>query len=250
MKHSKINLIHQELSQLLPWYVNRTLQGFELKAVEDHLSVCLTCKRELKQLEKLAQIVSQEDLLDTAESAAFSRLKKRLHSGTQAAKALELPVMPQQDQPVKQKRAVDKDTRLNTTKKQGWMIAALPRSALAMAAALILSLLMPRLVGIDLKHHNSFRTLSSNKGQKVNNAKEIRVVFAETTNQQQRNDIIARINGQIIGKPTGQGVYNVQLNSSVNTKHLLEVIESLRKDSNVIFAEPAYALLSSATEGK
>jgi hypothetical protein len=245
MKHSKTDSTHQRLFQLLPWYVNRTLQGSELKVVEDHLSVCLSCKRELKQLEKLAQAVSQEDSLDTTESAAFSRLKKRLHSGTQAGNVLELPVLPQQDQPVNQGKVVDKANQLATTKKQGWM-----KATLAMAAALLLSLLIPRYVEIELKHHNDFRTLSSDKGQKANNAKEIRVVFAETTNQQQRNAIVARIHGQVIDKRTEQGVYTVRLKSNVATKHLLEAVESLRKDSKVIFAEPAYALLSSTPDGE
>ncbi|NOU21058.1 MAG: zf-HC2 domain-containing protein, partial [Methyloglobulus sp.] len=63
---------HQELSELLPWYVNKTLQRAELKAVEDHLAVCLTCKRELIQLQKLAQAVIQEGALDSAEQASFS----------------------------------------------------------------------------------------------------------------------------------------------------------------------------------
>ncbi len=235
------NSAHQELFQLLPWYVNKTLQGTELKAVESHLTVCLTCKREVIQLQKLAQAVIQEGSLDSAEQAAFSRLKKRLHS----AQPLDLQALPQQARPERHEADVSANVRqLSSARKQRWTGI---RPALAMAAALVLTLsvLMPRYVQNDLQYGSNFKTLSNAQPESIS-ANEIRVVFAEDVNQQQKNKILGLVHGQFTGdKPTAQGVYTVRLEKNIVSKHLLDVVELLRKDSSVIFAEPAYALLSS-----
>lgn len=238
---------HQELSQLLPWYVNKTLHGSELKAVEAHLSVCLVCKRELVQLQKLAQAVTQEGSLDSAEQASFSRLKMRLHGQTQP--------LQQQTQPEQHKTpAATNVKRLSSAKKQRWIstVSIMRHPALAMAAALLLSitLLMPDYAGNDAQLGNNFRTLSDTQPETSLNSNEIRVVFAENVDQAQKNKILERVHGEIIDNPTAQGVYTVRLNNPIATKNPLDAVELLRKDNNVIFAEPAYALLSSMREEK
>lgn len=227
---------HQEIVSLLPWYVNKTLQGTELKAVESHLGTCLTCKRELAQLQKLAQAVIKEGSLDSAEQASFSRLKMRLHGQQNLQQVVGNPI------------DTDNVIQLSKPRKQRWSYSAINRPALAMAAAMLLSLtvLLPRFVDKDMQLANSFRTLSEGQPEKTINANEIRVVFAENIDQQQKNTILDRVHGQIIDNPTAQGVYTIRLNRDIAAKHLLDVVELLRKDNNVIFAEPAYALLSSA----
>jgi hypothetical protein len=240
---------HHELSQLLPWYVNKTLQGSELKALEDHLTFCLTCKRDLIQIQKLAQAVNQEGSLDSAEQATFSRLKKRLHTG----QPLDLESLPQQvlvEQPKIQ--PFNGNSRRSNPRKRGWLSRAMSRPVLALAAVFLfsLSLLMPRHTETGLQQGNNFRTLSDTQQEPIS-ANEIRVVFADNVNQEQKNKIVARVHGQFIGdNPTAQGVYTIRLDSGIAVKRLLDVVDSLRKDSNVIFAEPAYALLSSTHREK
>ncbi|MBK8816665.1 MAG: hypothetical protein IPN42_14695 [Methylococcaceae bacterium] len=233
---------HQELSQLLPWYVNKTLQGTELKAVEDHLKVCLMCKREQTQLQKLAQVIAHNGSIDTAEHASFSRLKKRLHNGQD----LDLQA------PIKQGTSVQNISGnvkpLRADKKQFWSANIISRPALAMAAALLLSLtvLMPHYIESDKQLIGNFRTLSSDSQLQAMKSNEIRVVFADNVNQQQKDKILEKVHGQFIdNNPTAQGVYTVRLEKNVAENHLLDAIDLLRKDKNVIFAEPAYALLSS-----
>jgi len=46
-------------SELLPWYVNGTLEGEELLEVEQHLRSCLTCRREVEELRELRRGVQQ-----------------------------------------------------------------------------------------------------------------------------------------------------------------------------------------------
>lgn len=40
-------------SELLPWYVNGTLEGDELHEVEEHLRSCVACRREVEELREL-----------------------------------------------------------------------------------------------------------------------------------------------------------------------------------------------------
>ncbi|MDD5580634.1 MAG: hypothetical protein PHY16_15310 [Methylobacter sp.] len=241
--YQQLDSAHQELSQLLPWYVNKTLQGSELKQIENHLTVCLTCKRELIQLQKLAYAVNQEGSLDSLEQASFSRLKMRLQTG----QPLNLQFVRPQVQ-IEQPKISAPDYcagQPGNAAKQGGVSRAVLRPALAIAAVLLLSLLMPRYVETDLQPGNAFRTLSDSHQEPIS-ANEIRVVFAKNVNQQQKNKILERVQGKFTSNnPTAQGVYIVRLHTDIASKQLLEVIEELRKDAAVIFAEPAYALLSS-----
>ncbi len=247
MKHieNTADARHQELFQLLPWYVNKTLQGTELKAVEEHLSVCLTCKREYLQLQNLARAVADDGSLDTAELASFSRLRKRIHNCSNAEQRTDSPSSPQNN-----RRASDGGTVNNVkqiTSETNWKTSkrSLYQSISALAAVVLLSVLAPRYAEIAVKQNNDFRTLSSDKQHATNAVHEIRVVFAEGMNQQQKNTIVARIHGHIIDKPTPQGVYNVQLGQDVDSQQILNLVETLRNNTGVIFAEPSYALLSS-----
>jgi hypothetical protein len=228
---------HQELALLLPWYVNKTLQGAEHKAVESHLSVCLSCKRELNQLQKLAQAVTQEGSLDSAAQASFSRLKMRLHGQPDAIN--------QQSQQ-NQNTVSDNVKQLSSLTRKRWANGTISHPALAMAAAVLLSvtLLLPHNSADNIQLSNNFKTLSNGQ-QETTNINEIRVVFAENINQKQKGAILERIHGILIDNPTAQGVYTVRLDKDIATKKLLDTVALLRKDNNVIFAEPSSSLLSS-----
>jgi hypothetical protein len=234
---------HQELSRLLPWYVNKTLHGTELQAVENHLSVCLICKRELNNLQKLAHAVVQDSAMDSVEQAAFSRLKSRIRTG----QGFELPVQLENNVGINQQQKPERTIiSINAAPKLKNFNFSLPRPALALAAALLISLLIPRYVETELNQNANFRTLSSSKKElHTARANEIRVVFAATISPQQKSRLLESIEGQIIDAPTAQGVYTVRLERETDAKHLLEIVDLLRKDSSVVFAEPSYALLSS-----
>ncbi len=233
---------HQQLSLLLPWYVNKTLHGAELKDLENHLAVCLVCKREVNQLQKLAQAVTQSGASDSAEQAAFSRLKKRLHGDQPPLLATPL------GQSQTKQQEVANINSFKAGKKRFWPQSTALRPALAMAAALLvsLSIIMPSYTGDATQVGNPFRTLSSDKQPDAIKTNEIRVVFAQHASQQDKDIILEQVHGHVVGeKPTAQGVYTVRLGNDIAATHLLDTIDLLRKNSKVIFAEPAYALLSS-----
>lgn len=226
---------HQEVILLLPWYVNQTLTGAELKLVEEHLGVCLTCKREINNLQKLSQVVNQASAIDTAEQAAFAQLKKRLHQ-PQAA-TLQQPAAPEiinfaQHQAIKRRD-----------------VPAPPpfRPAMALAAVLLLSLIVPSYFKINQMLSNDYHTLSEG-GMQAANLNEGHVVFADNMTLVQINQLLQPFAGKVIGQPTDQAVYTVRFEQIHAKDALLVQLAELKKNPQVVFAEPANTALV-PTEG-
>ena len=234
--HNNPYSAHQDISLLLPWYVNKSLHDAESKRVENHLKVCLTCRRELVTLHKLAAAVQQEGELDSAAQVSFSGLKKRIHSTNDInlEKAQEVAALP-----VRRKW-------FGKTDVAQWR---LPQTAFALAAVLLLSLMMPRFIDTGAIQQNDFRTLSDAENPVVSQ-NTMRVIFSNDIQKPQINDILASVQGRIIDGPTAQGIYTVAVDNELASKDVLDRIISLRKNAHVIFAEPAYALLSSVDDDK
>jgi hypothetical protein len=230
--HNNPYSAHQEISLLLPWYVNKTLHGAEINRVENHLKVCLTCRRELATLHKLAAAVQQEGSIDTAAQASFSHLKKRIHSPDATTrknppKAMTLPAQ---------------------RKGQG-KIWRLPRPALALAAVVLLSLLITRFIDTGHFQMNDYRTLSNAEHPAISQ-NTLRVIFSTGTQQPQIDEILASVQGRIVDGPTEQGVYTVAVDSELAAEKVLDRVALLRNNTHIIFAEPAYALFSPAHDNK
>jgi anti-sigma factor RsiW len=69
--------MHQAAEELLPWFVNGTLEGEELALVERHLGECVRCQHELDALRELqAAYVGGEGASDPTQS--FYKLRDRM----------------------------------------------------------------------------------------------------------------------------------------------------------------------------
>lgn len=222
---------HQEISLLLPWFVNKTLSGAERIRVENHLKVCLTCRREIAGLIKLSEAVQQDGSLDSAVQASFSQLRKRIEL---TAPDVQEVMPPTVNLPVRRK----------WTDKPVLKHLAMEPQALALAAVLILSLLVNGYFYTGKMLNNDYRTLSDTTTS-IAGKNDIKVVFADKTDQQQLNKILTSVHGQIVEGPSAQGVYTVRIEEKFAAANLLETITQLRENPNVIFAEPAAPSLSS-----
>lgn len=230
---SDVYFAHQSIFLLLPWYVNHTLSAAELKQVEEHLSVCLVCKREVINLQKLAEAVKQPAACDSPEQIAFGQLKKRLQQASAMPESI-IPITHHAHyQPVKK-------PRLNR-----WHSS---RAALAMAAALLIAVLVPGYLKFNALLTQDFRTLSE---QNLTNSdpREIHLVFAENTTPKQIQQILAPVAGQIVGKPVAESIYTVRFEQVLSKDAFLMQLAELKKNPQVVFAEPAYAQLSVVPDG-
>jgi hypothetical protein len=233
MKKNPINSYsaHQEILMVLPWYVNKTLCDTEMKAVENHLKVCLTCKREMATLQKLSLAVNRADTLEAAARVSFSRIKKRIHQTEKPALAL----------------SPQKTARLHRRK---WcQLLGIDLQSVALTfAVLMLAMLIPGYFVADKMLKSEFRTLSSGENTLVDR-NEIKAVFREGISPQQIQKVLDSVQGQIVDGPTSEGIYLIRIPKKPEPEALLNTVLSLRKNANVIFAEPAYTLLSSSQRG-
>lgn len=220
---------HQEIVKLLPWHINQTLNPQEIDKVESHLKVCFLCQQEVRHLHTLANTVVNQPFEYTSEfklSQKFSSLSARINSTTTLEK-------------------VHNHVAVTSQKSLGFKLANfnLQKSGLAMAAAILMAVLIPRLGINNVATPTEYQTLSNAEIATVQKD-SIRVIFLDDSKKQEINDLVASVNGQITSGPTEQGEYAVAIKGEITASNVQGVIDNLKKDSNVLFAEPAYAMLS------
>ncbi len=76
---------HDHIAELLPWFVNETLDEQERLLVEDHLRICESCRTDLELLSHLQQSVQQDSPLPLVPPARVDSLLDALDesSGTE-----------------------------------------------------------------------------------------------------------------------------------------------------------------------
>ncbi|AEJ03020.1 hypothetical protein Nit79A3_3288 [Nitrosomonas sp. Is79A3] len=219
---------HQEVWNLLPWYVNHTLEPAEQYFVRKHVKTCVTCRIEINQQQQLLEKIQQPDLLQQVSQVSFAQLKKRVREQSRLTGSAE--------------QAKPEGEQKNFSHQFPSFV-----KYTALAASLLL-LAMPFMLNPPTNHpelKGDYRTLASlAEGEHKNNI--IRIVFAEHSGTEQIKVILNGVSGHIIKGPSKNGIYEVQIgNRQANSLEVNDAITQLRKNSLVVFAEPSHELLSS-----
>ena len=219
---------HQEVWDLLPWYVNHSLDPAEQDFVRKHVKTCVTCRIEINQQQQLLEKIQQPDLLQQVSQVSFAQLKKRMQEQSKLSAFAE-QAKPRQAQ------------KLFSHQFLGFV------KYTALAASLLL-LAMPFMLNLptdDPELKGDYRTLANPaEGEHKNNI--IRIVFAEHSAAEQIETILNGVSGHIIKGPSKNGIYEVQIgNRQANSLEIDDAISQLRKNSLVVFAEPSHELTSS-----
>lgn len=69
---------HERAFELLPWLVNDTLATTERELIESHVRSCITCRRELKDQQRLVFALQTQSTIHISEQASFIRLADTL----------------------------------------------------------------------------------------------------------------------------------------------------------------------------
>ncbi|WP_139556811.1 hypothetical protein [Methylotetracoccus oryzae] len=86
----------------------------------------------------------------------------------------------------------------------------------------------------------AFRTLGFPESADSPARKDVRVVFAPSTNMQRVIESLASVNGRIIDGPTQLGVFTVRLEATTGDEEpLAALVARLREDAAIVLAEPA-----------
>ena len=72
--------LEQRALELLPWYVNGTLEGEERELVGRQVLASLTCRKEFERLRRLQQLIQRDDPEAAVTDREFERLMARIHA--------------------------------------------------------------------------------------------------------------------------------------------------------------------------
>ncbi len=76
---------HDEVWLLLSWYVNGSLEGAEFALVEQHLKVCITCRKEFAIQQRTARAIHDSCTIPLSSGIAFAQLQERIAKKRESA---------------------------------------------------------------------------------------------------------------------------------------------------------------------
>ena len=203
---------HHEVSALLPWYVNETLQERDRRRVDAHVVVCAGCRADLAAQLRICEAIAAQPAIDYMPVASLKRLMARLDVQAESAGT---PPPPQEQ-------------ATNRPAWRGWMAASI--AAVAVAVALLVGNHWAQLVA-RLNQPN-YRTVTSSAPRPQGEV--IRAVFSPTITLVELQTLLDEAQLRIISGPTEAGVYSLASNSTLTVRASLAL---LRQHSTVRFAE-------------
>ena len=222
------NSEHQKVWDLLPWYVNHSLDPAEQDIVNKHVKTCITCRIELNQQQQVLAKIQQTDLLQQVSQVSFAQLKRKIEEQPK------FYTLTKHNEPKKEPKLFSHQ-----------FLSFLKYTALA-ASLLLLALPFMSDSRMDQSElTGDYRTLANSiAGEQRSN--RIHIVFADPSNPEQIETILGNVSGHIVKGPSQHGVYEVQIgNQQTDSQEVKDAISYLRKNTLVIFAELAHGLPSS-----
>lgn len=223
----RLDLSHQEIEELLPWFANGTLTLAEKATVEQHLDHCPACRMELKQYSLLAAHLHQP-----AEEAwqppagHFDRLMAEIDRLAPRPAA----VPPTQARSSLRQRVID----------WFWATPSPVRWTLAFESLAVAALAAVVWLPMSPTTETHYETLSRGEDHPAATAIQLRVVFADRLTVGDLQTLLEDIGGQLVAGPSALGVYTVALAAGDSTPAtaLSHALTVLRAHPQVRLAEP------------
>lgn len=203
---------HEEAARLLPWLVNGTLAAEERERMERHVRDCLACRSELREQQALRELLQRHPDAYTSAEAGFATLSQRLQARGP-------------------RRFARAPRRLLSWSRGAGALAVASAAAVALAVALWVGLRGPTEPG------PAYRTLSAARQEE---GLRLDLVFSAGATERDVRDVLAGIDGTIVGGPSAIGRYTIELGRRATDAEADELIQRLRKDGRVKFAGRSY----------
>ena len=234
---------HQGTVELLPWYLNGTLEQEEAALVEQHLRGCAACRSDLEEL-RLLQAAFVEEESDARADAALARLLPRLEGerpgGVARAGA----------------SAAGYATRLVNLARGAWrgrgvqaVVPAWIKLAVAMQFAVIF-VLGWKMVGVDrtVREDQLYHALASSSTA-ARATGSIVVVFDPEVPQRELLRILKDCGAHIVDGPTATNAFVLALEPEAAHSGTAGPLARLRAEHAVVLAEPLQSEPAAAPAG-
>jgi hypothetical protein len=207
---------HQEISALLPWYVNGTCSDSDRLRVDAHLPGCVVCREDLTREQFVHQRMAADTSIEYMPAASLRRLQARLDGA--APESADVPL----------DASTGGMTRHRSIPWHGVMAA----SVAVMAVAVSLLAADRWLESRTRASAPNYRTVTTPTPRAPNQV--IRAVFAPTITLIELQGLLDEAGLKIVAGPSEAGVYSLAANSRRPVSASLAL---LRAHSNVRFAE-------------
>ena len=190
--------------ELLPWYVNGTLDGGERELVSRQVLASLTCRKELERLRRLQQLIQSDDAEAAATGRAFERLMARIEASG--------------------------DSSTSRARHAGQAFAW-TRLALAASVAAAVSVPLWWWAGEFPTAPRIYETLTSSQPADPGAAR-LRVVFAPGVTESEQLELLASLDLTIAEPPTDDGVVTLRF---ADGSDQAAIVAALKGDPRVSF---------------
>ncbi len=203
---------HPDMSALIPWYVNDTLDERQCKHLERHLAQCPLCRDELESEREIHRAMTVDPGVEYMPAPSLRRLQARLdalESSESDGVGVEVPqaARPGREMPWK------------------WLAAA----SMVAIAILVGSFTMDR---PQSRAPHGYYTVTTPVSLAPNEV--IRAVFMPSITLVELQSVLDESQLRIVAGPTEAGVYSLAANSS---RPVSESLNLLRRHESVRFAE-------------
>jgi hypothetical protein len=194
---------HERAFELLPWFVNDTLAHPERETVEMHVRTCITCRREVKDQQRLLAVLQRHPTVHLSEQNGFERLTDVLDGGERPARE--------------------------------------PRYAPFMRFGVVATLGVALVVGLlwlapEAPRDGGYATLADAPAAAARTA-QLDVVFTRDTTAAEIAALLNSIDVEIVAGPSEIGRYGVRLTREpAGDAELARALERLASDPHVRFA--------------
>jgi hypothetical protein len=223
---------HRDAWELLPWYVNGTLEDRDLDVVTTHLAECSVCRDEIARCRSLATA------MQTAPEAARGRSVQGLERVLASIDAIEAAGTPE--------GGWRRWLRVPLALRELFQRTPKPlRWAFAAQTAFVFLLLSLATWQAAFAPGAPYRTLADSGVTdtgvtRYSNALIgrvlIHVVFSEDITEREIRALLGRVEGSIVEGPSAMGVYTVEIPARP-PERVAAAVEVLRGDTKVRFAE-------------
>jgi hypothetical protein len=208
---------HQEISALIPWYVNGSIGEHERQRVDAHLILCACCRDDLAQERRVYQGMTAETAVEYMPAISLKRLQARLDGVVAAASADVQADVPAAGKPGRR-----------SIPWQGLMAASVAVMAVALSL-LAADRWMQFRARASAPNYYTVTTSTAHAPGEV-----IRAVFSPAITLVELQAILDEAQLRIISGPTEAGVYSLAANSPRPVSSSLAL---LRGHAKVRFAE-------------